>query len=408
MHSSSSTWLLIAAAAIALAACGNPPVHGTVVKSDGTPLADVDVLIPGLAPGRTDASGAFDFKDVPRPYGVVVHQPGSLKVVLYSGLTRDDPVISFSPASSTGDDTRSATISGRLSGGPSVGWVQLVYDAPGANSFAYDVASPNSTFSMQQYWYTGQSSCTGTLHAFQTTTDGMGHTNGFLAHGARENVTLVNGMAAANQDIALSAIAQDAISGHVSAPPGYTLQSKEVELKLSEWRRMDLVSLPSGDAAFQLPVPVLDGAVFTVYASATAKDGSGTYFRKNGVSAGESGISAILKQPPQPLSPPFGAGNVNLRAGFRWTSQGRVIYRVNVVPVVPTDLDFTLWTEDTDVAIPSLASLGLSLPQGVEYEWQVWAYSPGASVDDMLVPGFERKGEQYYARSRWHPFTTAR
>lgn len=404
----SSSWLVVAVAAITAAACSNPAVHGTVVKGDGTPLAEVDVLVPGQEPVRTDASGTFAFEDVPRPYAVVVHQPGSLKVVMYSGVTREDPVISFTPAAAGSEDTRAATVSGRLSGGPPEGWVQLVYDAPGANSFAYDVASPNGTFSMQQYWYTGQASCTGRLHAFQITTDDMGHTNGFLAHGARENVTLVNGMTAANQDIVLSPVRQDTISGRVSAPAGYTIQSKDLELKLSDWRQMDLISAESPDSTFQLPVPALDGATFTLYASATAKDGSGTFFKKDGVSAGDSGISAMLRPPPQQLSPAFGAGEVNLRVGFRWAPQGKVTYRVLVTPEVPADLDFTLWTEDTNVSIPNLSSLGLSLPRGVDYEWQVWTYSPGASVDDMLVPGFQRQGEQYYTRSPWHTFTTAR
>jgi len=59
---------------------------------------------------------------------------------------------------------------------------------------------------------------------------------GFLAHGTRENVTLVNGMTAANQDIVLAPIREGSIAGSVSAPPGYTIQSKGIELELSPWR----------------------------------------------------------------------------------------------------------------------------------------------------------------------------
>ena len=85
-------------------------VAGKVIGINGQSVAGVPVLVTGKPSTNTDANGAFSIAGVTTPYDITVVDAANKRAIVYKGLSRSDPTLTFlrrpSPApSATGRST---------------------------------------------------------------------------------------------------------------------------------------------------------------------------------------------------------------------------------------------------------------------------------------------------------------
>jgi hypothetical protein len=359
---------------------GTITVAGKVIGVGLQPLANSPVVIKGLPPTTTNASGLFSISGVTVPYDLTVAVSASKLGITYRGLTRTDPtVINFL---SSGPTTNSAAISGTISGGagypePATRTSSVVLSSAEVSA----TTSPNSAtgaYSMTANW-DGAATITTTLHALQWDKSAAGMPAAYNGYASKTGVTVTAGGTFASQNIALTAVSAQTISGTVTVPAALGLASKTMSLQFAPKGAMPLGTESGAATAFTYVVPMITGTTLSV--SALASGAAGTSSATDaGVAPGTNGIAITLLEPSALSLPVNAATGVTTSTPFTWTPVSGSIY-ILLLNGPAGQPDYLVVTSTTTTTIPDLTDLGLGLPAGQSYTWNVITFGPFTSLD---------------------------
>jgi hypothetical protein len=384
----------------------NPPatitVTGKVVASNGLPVANSPVVI-GTQSAITAADGTFTISNVTTPYDLisVVSTPNKLGVV-YKGLTRTDPTIlqmGLVPAL-----PYSGTVGGSVSPVPA-NKTYVAWGSPETTKTSGNLAA--NPYSLSLTWL-GATSTTGTLHALQWH-PASGLPTGYDGYGTKTGVTVANSGTTSGQNITMTGVSSDNISGSITLPASYTLGSKAMSVVFSSGASIPILSDSTSTTSFNYLTPSSVGGTITLTALAGASGVGLSVAGKTGLAANATGVTVA----PQEVSVhglPANAGTgITTNTDFTWTQFAGGLHIVVLAPTVATNPAFYVFTTGTTTKIPDLSAQGLGLPSGgASYGWTIVAVAPWTSIDDF-AGGFEMvpSGTSYYeSLSTSRSFTT--
>ena len=386
---------------------GTITVTGKVVTFSLLPIANSPVVITGLPSTVTDANGAFTISGVTPPYDITVVVSASRLGITYRGLTRSDPtIVNFL---SSAPLPNAATVGGTVSGG--AGYPQpatrtsavLLTSAETSNS-----TTPNGTtgaYTVSTSW-TGASTLSMVLHALQWDKNAAGMPTAFTGYGAKTGVTVTAGGTFANQGIVMTTATASTVAGSITVPAGLTLFSKSMLLVFDTKGTINLGSESGTTTSFSYAVPVVAGTSLSVTANASGVTGQSSV-QKSGIAPGATGIAITLPSPPAPSLPVDAATGVTTTTPFSWTPISSVAYLLLVNG--PTNQpDYLVITSSPNGTIPDLTALGLGLPKGIGYTWNVIAFGPFANIDAAAsATGLIPQTDLIQCQSSSRAFTTA-
>ena len=285
----------------------NPTVNGTVVDINGQPASGQTVLITSgttfSQTATTDVNGAFTVPAVPTPYNATILQ--ATIATEYVGLTRGDPTLT---AFFFVSDNRSAGLSGSFTGGtfpePPGYNTTLIFASPQTVHGLGDPASGSYTATIK---WPGASTTTGTLYALQVHTDG-GVPADYPGFGTLSNVTLTDTSSLGGQNVALNAVTTGALSGSATAPSGYSILYKSIDLQVASNLSLNVLFDPTVNGTFNYVTPAISNTTLTVTAAASSALGEFSAVIKAGQSANASGLTFAIPAAPALTAPP-GCGN---------------------------------------------------------------------------------------------------
>jgi hypothetical protein len=361
-------------------------VNGTVTDEYGTFAPGETVLITNTSAAFSQstvssATGTFSVANVPTPYDATVLETGGTIIVKYIGLTRPDPTLTDLVFGST---PLSASLSGQLSGGTfpetSDYTTNMYFASPQTNFGNGGISVPTSgSYSTNVSW-AGPTTTTGSLYALQVhTVAGLPADYGY---GTLSSVLLQNMGTLTGQNITLSPVTAGTLSGTVSLPAGYSLSSKAAFLVPAAGALISAISDSSPSTTFSYVTPAISNSSLTLLVSASGV--SQLLFKKSGLSANTTGVTATLLAPPAQTLPVDAATGVTVTTPFSWTSSGGVYLWLTSNSPGPSYYVFTSATTGT---IPDLSSAGVQLPASASYSWLVVGIGPQTSVDALAVPG---------------------
>jgi len=385
---------LAVATILALAACSGPTtitVHGKVTDTILTPFGTAfpgvgaNAYIAGTAvPLNPD--GTFTISAVQPPYDLIVTVPTWNAAYVYLGLTRSDPTLSLFTDSSaffTGDvslSIGSAVPSGQM-GAIVAGSTGLVQQPAMLNAGDGPAIGP-ITFA-----WGGEQNRPVTLYALTAVGSGGGPPTSFTGFGST-TATLQDGGTLSGLSINLGSVTNATMSGSISAPSGYTVDSAGVVLRLGSPTGALLGIGPGsgGGATFTgVSVPVHSGIAYGIAGSASNGSGRGTRAWRNVAGPG-SGLTLALPAPAVPTAPASGATGVGTGTTFRWTPLASAVYLAELTGPSASDPDVYVVTGGTSFDLPDLSAVGMSLPSAASYGYRVLAMGPFASVDAFAGP----------------------
>jgi hypothetical protein len=386
---------------------GTITVSGKVVSGSLQPITNSPVVIAGLPATVTDASGAFTIPGVTTPYDITVVLSASKLGITYRGLTRPDPTLvnflSSPPA------PNSATVGGTVSGGGG-------YPQPATRTSAVLLTStetsgsgtPNATtgaYSLTTTW-SGATTITTVLHALQWDRNAAGMPTAFTGYGEKTGVTVTAGGTFAGQNVAMTAATGGTIAGTVTVPAGLTLSSKAMSLVFATKGTISLGSESGTGTSFSYVVPVVPGTTLSVTASASGATGS-VSAQKSAIASGATDVALTLPSPPAPSLPVDAATGVTIATPFSWTPINSTVYIV-ILNGPATQPDYLVITSSPTATIPDLTALGLGLPKGIAYSWNILALGPFANIDAAAgATGILPQTDGVQASSGGRTFTTA-
>jgi hypothetical protein len=397
---------LFALAAAALLACsettGPSPdtftVNGVVVYETLQPQARALVLIKGHKLVTADEEGRFSVSGVKRPYDLVVAMGSEPGVLVYTGLTREDPLI-IMPASQFIRLPHGARIEGGVSGGtgysePEDHRTSVLFESPETSGVGS--VSGNRTYSILTEWK-GSSTTTGSIHALQWQFDpSTGLPAEYKGYGKSIGIVLSAGTSLPRQYVHMGPIETGSISGSVTVPDGYTVSSKTLlagfgnspaSATASEWE-----ILKEGGSAdrFNYRTPILPDATFALSARAVAGEAYGEVV-KTGISAKAEGIVLNTPIAPVPIAPADGFADVKLDTRFVWSRMSSdAIYMLAIRyngegHIIPPPVNYYILTRDTMAVVPDLSAFRRSPYPGTSYTWEVHGWAPIGSMDEIAV-----------------------
>jgi hypothetical protein len=386
---------------------GTITVSGKVISVTQQPIASSPVVITGLPATITDANGAFTVAGVTPPYDVTVVVSASKLGITYRGLTRPDPtLVNFL---SSVPPPNSATVSGTVSGGG--GFPQPATRTSAALLTSTETSAsttPNGTtgaYSLTTTW-TGAATLTTVLHALQWDKNAAGMPTGFTGYAEKTGVSITAGGTFAGQNIAMTAVTGQTITGAVTVPAGLTLGTKAMSLVFPTKGTISLGSESGTATSFSYTVPVVTGTTLTVSASASGTGGV-VSAAKSGIASGATGVAITIPSPPSPSLPVDAATGVSTATPFSWAPIGSTIYLL-LLNGPANQPDYLVITASPTGTIPDLTALGLGLPKGLGYTWNVLAFGPFATIDAAASPtGIIPLGDVVTATSASRTFTTA-
>lgn len=234
----------------------------------------------------------------------------------------------------------------------------------------------------------------------------------YTGFGLRENVRLDAGATVSGQDFALGSVVNSTLSGSVTLPSGYTLQSKDLSLTLPPGSRKTLFTDYSAGTSFSYAAPVIPQARLSLVLTAL-RNGAFAAVSKTGLAPDTTSVTLTLPEAPQSLSPADQTANVTRATPFSWTAypQGVFVLRVKKSDAAGTPYRLDVVTGETSATIPDLSALGMSLQGNTSFSWVVTGVAPLASVDDA-VTGLKVSDLVSYrtdgsiGSSAWRAFTT--
>jgi hypothetical protein len=204
------------------------------------------------------------------PYDVTVVVSASKLGITYRGLSRSDPTLVNLLSSAV--PTNTATVSGTVSGGG--GYPQPASRASKVSLASAEVSSsatPNATtgaYSTTPTWV-GAATITTILRALQWDMNASLMPTNYVGYGEKTAVAITAGGSFAGQNIAMTAVSSQNISGTVTVPAALVLGSKTLVLSFPTNGSM-LLGTDNGTAtAFTYAVPVITGTTLSVSGQAT-------------------------------------------------------------------------------------------------------------------------------------------
>jgi hypothetical protein len=380
-------------------------VNGKVVDGALQPLAGLPVLVTGHAPVTTDANGQFSVSGVEKPYDVATALSDLRFVVVYTKLTRDDPVIRVSVTSLVTPQTQYGNVSGTVSGGagyPETPYhrTQVLFESPEA-TYSTGADRYNGGYRMVQIDWRGSRTTSGTIHALQLRLDSTTHLPAeYLGYGTRTGVVVSDGGDVTGQDVQMTPVAAMTISGTVTVPNGYLISSRNLLAGFGPaptappvWNVLSDSRTTSG---FRYVAPNLPGAGLTLRVTArpTARFAPSATAARTVTDANASVLSITVPPAPELVAPEDSAAGVTVGATLAWHGMSGAVYLVTILEEGRSNpTRFNIMTADTTAVIPDLSALGFPLGAATSYGWAVYGIGPFASLDDaagstsFFVPG---------------------
>lgn len=370
-------------------ACGTDhgTVRGSVIDERGAPVPDVKVLVVGHPVVTSDASGRFTVPDVAVPYDLaaVVGAPEPMAVV-YKGVRRLDPKISGvgRPPSAV----RTATVFGSLGGLsgmplPPDRRLGLVLAAPEATSYLAPMASAD--YKLEVVW-PDASTLEGTVHALEWQVDAMNLPLAYQ-HASRGGIALTQRATLHNQDLVLAPVPTSTLSGTVSMPDDYRLDSRRCLVHFGAGDPIEVArQAPSEEplsSGFSFVLPKVPGARARLELKATSADGGATLATRNGSAADMTNLAIDLPSASTPLAPADQATDVDATTVFQW-SGGTGLAGLFLVPKTGDGLQFAVFTTEATATLPDLSALGAALPRSAKLVWLVANFAEVADVTSYL------------------------
>lgn len=379
------------------------PVVGVAVGSQG----DTEI---------TDANGAFELTGLSVPYDLSVWNTAESWVQIYEGLTADELLLAPLATTPPSGISRSATVSGNLSGGviPVAANQTVTICVEGVDGVALgcdSVAPTESSYSINVQWLGGTSRQV-RLHALQAQRDVTGYPVSYQGY-ASMAMTLTDGVpTVANVDLGAALTTTTVTVGIDASVP---ILATVAAVQLTPTLALPVMVVSSPAASHDVLLPVIDDVSYSFMALASI-----THF---GWQAGVTGATATVVLPALPTlqAPADLATNVTTATNFTVSNptDGPVTYMWDADA---SDLAVAVTTMASSHRIPDLSAYGLELPAGADFSWQVLGHS-GTSTESgtgafgdyfrvlMLVSGSSGSGgpvgEGTFALGDGREFTTA-
>ena len=209
---------------------------------------------------------------------------------------------------------------------------------------------------------------------------------------------VASGATLANVDIPLVATTDSFVSGTIVIPAGYTQVARGINVQTpgrGGFFFSDTTAASEPTFHFATPTaPFVTG--IEVSANAQGPAGGFTIAALN-VTAGSSGNTLTLPEPPVVLGPPANQAGVDLTTTFSWTSVPgqHCLYDASMRAGVTGSTVFDIQTTSTSVTIPDLAAFGAGLTSLAKYNWHVTCYATASAVtidDAATMYGVESFG----------------
>lgn len=353
-------------------------VSGRVIGSDLVPIAGVNVSI-GARSALTGADGRFTISSVAPPYDLTaVASPPKKVGVLYQGLTRRDPTILIPGMAAS---TSTGTLTGNVTGGSPLGAAdevtRLIFGSPDLPDWLVNSAQANVTSNP----YTlnpslvGSSATTGTVHVLQWRLGADNLPASFTGYASTPGVSISPG-GTASADLVMSAPPASTIGGTIHLAPSLSYFGQSLSIVFPGTPPTFLgANAPSG--TFSYPFPDVGGATATLIATALYAGSNVSATVLAGISPGTANVVVDLPTPCTAVAPADHATNVGTTTDFTWTPMTGTVY----VLLVLGSSSYFVVTAATSARIPDLTAQGLGLSGA--YRWDVNAFGPVASVDDL-------------------------
>ncbi len=245
---------------------GADAIVGTVVDiGTGRPLVGRSVMI-GAGSAMTDAHGRFVFEHAPPTYDATVVDPDGSTVTLYQSVQRRDPILSHRPSQVPDVTTKSALLSGILSGGAAypldrVDVVTVYFFAPQVDEHVFVGGLLAPALAGPRYGpiglaWNGTDSIQGQIFALGLfDRGGDAGDSAWLASQPLDAVT--NGQDA-SVELAFAPSTSDHVTGNIEIPDGSTIGFKQVAYRLPVANGIiALVNEETSGASFDYVVPDL-------------------------------------------------------------------------------------------------------------------------------------------------------
>jgi hypothetical protein len=390
---------------------GGTTVAGRVLDANGDPISGANVAANGGATVTTGADGRFTIAGVTVPYqlAAVWNGPGFVAGVVFDGLARTDPLLTF-PFSEAPPTTSTATFEGVVSGPPEPlpAGSQVLFSAgaPEVVGTLGALTDPAGGPYFAEVEWLGTTNLAATLHAMYVD-DPLDPTDYW--HGTR-SLALAPAEAAVDQDLVLSQLPTGSLSVTATLPAGLdcaaagspcdglVTYAAEFDDGASFEGGADV--LTTSPETFVSVTPDLTGlgSLGLTLGAANALGATSLVFQ-TGVAATAT-VTLSPRDPCVPTAPADGATGVGSGTVFSWTAAAAFTDGVHQLSVsrggvVPRFL--SVFTEATSVVLPDLTALGLALPPGApSYVWTVLSTGPVA-LDDLAGPGGPTAATSYLA-----------
>jgi hypothetical protein len=361
-------------------------VTGKVVGPTGQPVIGIPVFVGTLPSVVSDVNGGFTIPNVTTPYTITAVDGLQKMGIVFIGLTRSDPVLTFFLTPS--GTALSATVSGTISGGAS-------YPEPASHKTLVAFVSPEiasgttvntttGTYTTSPSWF-GPTTTTGTIHALQWQFDAGNLPVTFKGYGTKASVALSNSGVFAAQNIAMSPISQSSVSGSVTPPVGYTVSSKSVVVSLGTTGGITILSDATSTTTFTYNTPNVPSATLRLSAVASKSPYQASAF-KVGVPVNGTNQAITIPAAPEYSLPIAAATGVTDTTRFAWTAFANGVHLVLFSGGAGQPV-YQVVTSETSTKIPKLNSVGLVLPAAAAYSWRIIGIAPFSSIDQAAGAG---------------------
>lgn len=395
MHAQRSrSRLALSAALIVAAACTSKPtspapepldLHGRVVSSSGLPVAGVTVSVNGATAQSTGDDGRFDVTGIVPPYDVAVGEAQWSRAVVWTGLRRADPVLTF-PWGPVGG--RFGSFSGEITGTVSTTFSPdfLVETPVGSTRVTHPVAAGDGPYTSGAGWGGGEpTEVAATVHVLQTTYAISGSdriATGFPAYGTA-GMTLVAGNTVSGVHLALSPVPSTSLVPSATLPAGWTgVLFADAFFGACHGDGYHLGSVFAPPPWPPFAVPSIAGLRTHVWVWGWGPEG-GTHVHRM-VEAGTSTVDVVVDLPPALLAPAAGTSGVGPGTSFTWTTSPHAdLYLLRLF--CDDGSSVQVFTEAAASPLPDTTAVGVALGAGEACGWEVVGLGDTAGIDRLAA-----------------------
>jgi hypothetical protein len=387
----------LALVTVCAAACGSSgpaiptrvTVHGRIFDpGSGAPIPNAFVQA-GSIVTASGADGRFVAAGVDVPYDLVVGSSSGHGgvVFVFSGVTRDDPVVAFlgSPAA-----LRQGTVSLTLSGaaGTDVATTAWAGDAPSAGFLGSQ--SSSSQIDTDLIWY-GPETTRGIARVLTYSTASRGLGGLPISYGGFGTLTTMvsstDGSPPGGGAVVLSQVPTLSLTSTTEVPESYVPFFRTLSIVFSDGAGLSLggESWDGGTAVTDL-VPVLPDSSIQIDAFAASENPGGGGSTASWIGSPSGSPVLRFARPPTLVEPVDGA-DVPADVALSWGNSTPGVSTVNIgcwSPDQPFVLLMVLATTGTSLRLPDLRALGMALPPGADCSWAVGQWSPPGDIDSYL------------------------